>query len=313
MTTRAFPGKVRVVYKHFPLTFHKNAMLAHAAAAAAHAQGKFWELHDRIFEERKVGREDLIRMARVSGVDVDRFILDMDGGKYTTSIQADRAAGEAAGVVATPTILINGKKYEGAKTADELVALVGREIAATVPDAQPVAESTSATYYRGEADAPITIESFLDMQSSLLGRAKELLEQVEHGFRGQVKVVVRHRPLPGRDLSFAAHEALLAAGAQGKFWQYLELLAERNGAIGEADLVAFAVKLELDQLRFRRDLDQHTFRPDVQRDLEMARKADIRGTPTFLIDGKRIDGLQPMTIFDGLIQGAIRSKEDKAR
>jgi protein-disulfide isomerase len=101
---------VRVVFRNFPLPYHTNASLAAQAALAAHAQGKFWQMHDQLFaHQNALDRAAIDGFARELGLDMTRFAAALDGGKLTSSVNADVAAGQPF-VDGTPTLFVNGHK-----------------------------------------------------------------------------------------------------------------------------------------------------------------------------------------------------------
>ena len=119
-----YPDKVRVVYKHFPLGFHKAAKPTAIASVAADDQGKFWEFHDVIFEataKRQLSGadEDLVKYAEQAGLDVERFKKDMASKKaeYEKIVDAHYSEGQRVDVRGTPTLYINGKKVKN-RTVD---------------------------------------------------------------------------------------------------------------------------------------------------------------------------------------------------
>ena len=114
-----FPKELRLQYKHFPLTtVHKNAMVSAQAAEAAGAQGKFWEMHDLLFERQEVWAESsnpkdtFVGYARELGLDTDRFQEVMNDPKTQKKIEDQMNEGINLGVNATPTFYVNGKKVE---------------------------------------------------------------------------------------------------------------------------------------------------------------------------------------------------------
>ena len=109
-----FPNRVKLVFKQFPLDMHKQAHLAAEASLAAHAQGKFWPLHDKMFANfRQLSRDNILKWAGEAGLDVPRFTAELDSGKYRAAVDREREEGETAGVNGTPTFFINGKRYNG--------------------------------------------------------------------------------------------------------------------------------------------------------------------------------------------------------
>lgn len=106
-----YGDKVRVVYRQFPLSFHKNAHLAHQAALAANEQGKFWEYHDTLFKNQKaLQRENLETYAKDLKLDMKKFKAALDTGKYKAAVDADIALGQQVFVQGTPTMIINGER-----------------------------------------------------------------------------------------------------------------------------------------------------------------------------------------------------------
>ena len=115
-TLKLFPKDVKLVYKQFPLSdIHNRAMLASQAAIAAANQGKFWQMHDKMFaDNHNLTRENMQKWAQDIGLDLKRFSADIDSADTKKQIARDLADGEQAGVEGTPTIFVNGKHYNGA-------------------------------------------------------------------------------------------------------------------------------------------------------------------------------------------------------
>ena len=105
--------KVHFVFRQFPLSFHNNAHLAAEAALAANAQGKFWEFHDKVFENQKaIERDALEKYAKEVGLKVDQFKKALDGKEFAAKVDADVKLGNEVGVSGTPSMFINGKKVQ---------------------------------------------------------------------------------------------------------------------------------------------------------------------------------------------------------
>ena len=111
---QAYPHDVRLVFKQFPLEIHSTAALAAAAALSAHAQGKFWPMHDKMYAEfRSLSRANILEWAKGLGLDPASFQAGMDSAKTQAAVQRDMNDGLRAGVQGTPTVFVNGKKYQG--------------------------------------------------------------------------------------------------------------------------------------------------------------------------------------------------------
>jgi len=105
-----YPEDVKLVYKSFPISNHKFARQAAAAALAADRQGKFWEIHDRLFEKYNQLNDTVIRnIARGLGLDMKRLERDMKDRKIQSMITRDIEEGRRVGVRGTPTVFVNGK------------------------------------------------------------------------------------------------------------------------------------------------------------------------------------------------------------
>ena len=110
-----YRGKVRLVYKDFPLEGHALARPAAEAARCAGAAGKYWEYHDRLFQAQpNFARADLLRYASDLGIPADTFAQCLDSGRFRRLVEADVEQGRQLGVLSTPTFFINGMRLEGA-------------------------------------------------------------------------------------------------------------------------------------------------------------------------------------------------------
>jgi protein-disulfide isomerase len=106
-----YGSKIRLVFRQFPLSFHKQAEGAAQAALAAQAQGKFWEFHDQVFKNQsKLSREDLQSHAKEVGLNLAQFNADMDANKHLDRVKADVKMGNEIAVQGTPTMFLNGKR-----------------------------------------------------------------------------------------------------------------------------------------------------------------------------------------------------------
>lgn len=100
-------GKVKYVFYDFPLDFHKNAFKAAEAADCAGEQGKFWEMHDKLFENQKALEEsDLTNYAKSIGLNMSKFQKCLDSGKYASQIKKEIELGQKSGVTGTPSFFI---------------------------------------------------------------------------------------------------------------------------------------------------------------------------------------------------------------
>jgi len=125
-----YKDNVRVVWKHLPLDFHKNAAGAALAAEVAGKQGKFWEFHDTLFaDQSKLGPEDLKQHAKDLRLDMSRFETDLqNGGEYEKKIDKDVAEAQALGINGTPGIFVNGRFVKGAQPFEVFAKIIDEEL-----------------------------------------------------------------------------------------------------------------------------------------------------------------------------------------
>ncbi|OGG11636.1 hypothetical protein A2Z00_01090 [Candidatus Gottesmanbacteria bacterium RBG_13_45_10] len=112
-----YSDKILFVFRNYPLSQHQNALVAAEAAEAAGKQGKYWEMHDMLYErqqewgESKKAMDYFTGYAKEIGLDENTFTQDVKSNKFAAKIQADQDDGDALGVNATPTFYINGQKF----------------------------------------------------------------------------------------------------------------------------------------------------------------------------------------------------------
>lgn len=115
---KEYDSRVRIVFRHFPLSAHEHAMQASLAAEAAGFQGHFWEMYDVLYREQAAwakapnARELFESYAGTIGLNVDQFKKDMDGEQAKARVDSDQARGQSLGINLTPTIYINGQPVD---------------------------------------------------------------------------------------------------------------------------------------------------------------------------------------------------------
>jgi protein-disulfide isomerase len=126
----AYPGKVRIVYRDYPLPSHTLAPKAAEAAHCAGDQGKYWEMHDKLFAVGgKLEVESLKGYAKDVGLDAGKFDACLDSGQKAAEVEQHRKAGEEAGVNGTPAFFINGRLVSGAQPVETFKQIIDSELA----------------------------------------------------------------------------------------------------------------------------------------------------------------------------------------
>ena len=124
-----YGDQVRLVFKHLPLSIHPKAPAAHAAAEAAHRQGKFWEMHDKIFaDQRGMSPEKYEEYASEIGLDLGRFKEDVASSDVKKRIDEDTQEAAKLGVTGTPAFFVNGRFLSGAQPFDSFKKLIDEEL-----------------------------------------------------------------------------------------------------------------------------------------------------------------------------------------
>ncbi len=128
-----YGDRVRFAFKHLPLSFHPKAPAAHAAAEAAHRQGKFWEMHDRIFQnQQEMAPEKYVEWARELGLDVAKFQQDVASPEVKSKVDADAKQAAGFGVSGTPSFFVNGRFLQGAKPFEAFKEVIDEELKRTM-------------------------------------------------------------------------------------------------------------------------------------------------------------------------------------
>jgi protein-disulfide isomerase len=127
---KAYDGKVRLVYRDFPLPFHPEAQKAAEAAQCAGDQGKYWEMHEKLFANQKDLKPEALKgYAKELNLDQSKFEKCLDGGAKAAVVDANRKAGEKVGVTGTPAFFVNGYQLTGAQPIDAFREIIDQELA----------------------------------------------------------------------------------------------------------------------------------------------------------------------------------------
>jgi protein-disulfide isomerase len=159
---------------------------------------------------------------------------------------------------------------------------------------------------RGPAAAPVTIFEWSDYECPFCQRAQEVLQRLQGEFPDTVRLVFKDFPLRSHPNALPAALAARCAGAQGRYWEYHDLLFVAQPDLSRDDLIGYARRLGLDTPAFTECLDSSRFRDAVLADQREGREAGVRATPTFFINQRKIEGALPLDDFRAAIQQALR-------
>jgi protein-disulfide isomerase len=126
---KAYSSQVKLIFKQFPLEEHPQADLAATAAVAAQKQGKFWPMHDTLFaHSNDLSRKSILGFAKDIGLNTDKLEADMDTTEVRQTVERDVQDGNNADVQGTPTLFIDGQRYNGSITFDALKPILDAEL-----------------------------------------------------------------------------------------------------------------------------------------------------------------------------------------
>jgi protein-disulfide isomerase len=336
-----YGSKLRLVMKEFPLTtIHPMAKGAALAAVAAGMQGKYWEMHDKLFANQTALQPAALEgYARDIGLDLARFQADMADPRTAAIIERDTDLAGSLGVTGTPAAFVNGRRLAGgAAPIETFKALIDEELAKAeamvragtpakdvyariiekgeVPSAAKARAADTASAVR-KVDAPaespsfgpkfakVTIVEWSDFQCPYCSRAAPTVERLRKEYGSDVHFVFRNLPLPMHQNARIAAQAAMAANAQGKFWEMHDQLFANQAALDRASLEHTAEKLGLDMGRFGRDIDGALVQAQIAADMAAATAAGVRATPTLFVNGRPITGAPQWEQFKGEIDAEI--------
>ncbi|MDB4965579.1 MAG: Periplasmic thiol:disulfide interchange protein DsbA [Myxococcales bacterium] len=187
---------LRVVWKNNPLPFHQNAMPAAKAAMAAGQQGKFWEMHDKLFaDQQHLDEATYEKYANELGLNVGKFKAAMADVKLDADIKEDSAVAAKFGAQGTPGFFINGRPLRGAQPKESFKAVIDKEI-----------EAANAALKRGVKPADLYAELTKDGKDKAEGAAAPAKQQPSPGEPDQnvvYKAIVGDAPVKGADAKHA--------------------------------------------------------------------------------------------------------------
>ncbi|HEY7651524.1 MAG TPA: thioredoxin domain-containing protein [Methylomirabilota bacterium] len=159
---------------------------------------------------------------------------------------------------------------------------------------------------RGPAAAPVTIFEWSDYQCPYCKGAQEVLVRLQAEFPDTVRIAFKDFPLRSHDRAVPAALAARCAGAQGRYWEYHDLLFVAQPDFSRDELLGYARRLGLEASPFSECLDSARFQDAVLADQREGRDAGVRATPTFFINGRKIEGALPIEVFREAIEQALR-------
>lgn len=181
----------------------------------------------------------------------------------------------------------------------------GLAVSAAVPLVADTTTSDDPSF--GNPRANLTIVEFADFECPYSKESSSVVRELALKYKNQVNFIYRDFPLDTIH-KYARPSAIAAecAAKQGKFWQYHDKLFAASPALDEETLKTAALQVGLDQEIFSECLKRRDIKDEVQTDYEDGLRAGIRGTPTFFVNGVRVEGAIPKNIFEEIIQKSLK-------
>ncbi len=162
---------------------------------------------------------------------------------------------------------------------------------------------------KGSEEALVTLVEFSDYQCPFCARAHATVQKLEEEYGSKLRVVMKQNPLSFHPRAKPAAVAAMAAGEQGKYWEYHDKLFANAKALQDADLERYANEIGLDMGRWKKDLSSPKFQQIIDRDQALATQLGATGTPAFFINGRLLSGAQPIENFRNLINEELGKAE----
>jgi protein-disulfide isomerase len=345
-----FDGKIRYVFKNYPLPFHRMGKPASLAAIAAGKQGKFWEYHDILFGNMKdISDENLLKWAEETGLDLEKFKSDRNSIEISNILNYETSQGGKFGVRGTPTIFINGRRIVGAnnqiieQTVKEEIAngeklrakrvkdiygeLIKDGLSKYTPPKRKPPEISKDIYkieypptstFTGNRDGEVTVVIINDYECSFCSRMHDTIEELKNEYKDILRFVHINFPLRFHKKAVPAALAALAASRQDKFPEMNDLLFKKQSewkkaADFESWIESEAVQMGLDITKFNKDRKDPKLESVIETDKEFVSSIGVRGTPASFINGRHISGALPVETLRIVINEEIhRAQEIKS-
>ncbi len=159
----------------------------------------------------------------------------------------------------------------------------------------------------GPDSSPVKVVEFSDFECPFCSRAAGVVHQLKEKYGTSVRFVFRQFPLPMHSHAHVAAQAALAASAQGKFWEFHDLLFQNQQALDRASLEEHARKAGLNLGQFKRALDGESFKSQVDQDVQLGSQAFVQGTPTMFVNGARVENPTDFGAVASMIDQALGS------
>lgn len=332
------PEKLRVIYKHAPLDFHKNAKRAHEIAEAlfrAKGSEAFIKLKERAFANRdRLGGDEPLEWAKDLGLEPADL---RDTAELDKKIEADLELWKKLGNKGVPVAFVNGIKLTGAQPPEKLNEVIRAELdkakaeieKGTSPDKVYVARSKQnheapapsptpaptpqddlwsvpieGSPVLGPKTAKVTIVMFGDFECPFCAKVQPTLKELRRDYGDRIRLVWKDNPLPMHKRAEPAAELARDVREQkgdDAFWRLHDILFENQKSLQDGDLKVYAFRAGANATKAMTAVSQKTHAKKIAEDQLLASGLEATGTPHFFINGRSLSGAQPLEKFKEVI------------
>lgn len=162
--------------------------------------------------------------------------------------------------------------------------------------------------FKGNADAPVTVVVFTDFECPYCKKLEPTLNKLYEANKNDIKVVFKNMPLSFHKMADPSHRAVMAADLQGKFWEFHDRLFS-SPKLSDQLITDIATDLGLDMVKFQKDMNSAIVRQKVQKDISDAKRAEVSGTPTVFINGRKVSE-RSQQAFQTIIDEELAAKSN---
>jgi protein-disulfide isomerase len=339
-----WPDDIRVAFVHVPQNPSKLARQLAQLAAAAGAQHRFWEAHDRLFAQPVGKLEDAGKVLAGIGIDVDAALKATEDRVHAPWLAGSITSARELGIARPGVVMVNGRSPDDVALG-ELIAAERDTMASLVADGLPRAdiyaellasasmpaplapppkpgELDGAVNYAipvagrpvvGPPDALITITVFSDFQCPFCQRAHGICAELRRRHPDDVRCAFHNLPLPFHSRARELARAALAADALGKFWEMHDAIFAIDAGAPDGWKAA-AKRANLDPKKLVRGMKSAEVARRIAEDERLAKALGVSGTPTFFVNGRPMPGANDVDAFEAVIAEELpKAREFAAR
>lgn len=216
-----------------------------------------------------------------------------------------------AGAMISGAVVYSSKYKSNLKEGTKKVVLSETNQKEEIVGQKRVKVSQDDDPQKGNDQAKVVIIEFSDFQCPYCARATATVKQIEKTYGDKIKFVYRDFPLSFHKNALKAAQAAECADDQGKFWEYHDLLFEKQAEWRESEEVnkifkKYGKDLNLNSKEFDKCLDSEKYKDEVLKDQKDGQAAGVEGTPAFFVNGRLISGAQPFSVFQKVIDEELK-------